>query len=459
MAKSPWRPTLYRITTAGAILLSLWVALQAQVAKRPQVSKGPRALGLIELTRDGKQQLIPIAIMVNGKFYDASAYKADPVPMALEPQTVYEGVKAGVSQGLFTVTTPGQLGSTWLGRGVWESVEARKAAAVPKEPAKPRQDPDARPILRRGGSKPKTEETPAPSPDTQKKSEPPAKPPAPQSEPSQAKTQPPDQTKSPQENPPAQEDPNRPVLRRGKPTAQSREEISPPPVAKSGSGSSGQKAAAGQTQTTVKHEAGTATTDAKKEAVPAAKSRPPQFIAAISDASGPDLNPYTYQAKPEEEQAFRKKMQSLAAAELAKRNQPGTPEPKKLRTGKPAMAAEPKFEDVDLQVFDIANSNEPILVFSADGHQDAPDGTSVTYYITLVARSDINGDLRKLFSQITDTKHLDAFPRLQLIDAVDADGDGRGDLLFREISDNGQGYIIYRVSADVLWKMYDSLGG
>ena len=198
--------------------------------------------------------------------------------------------------------------------------------------------------------------------------------------------------------------------------------------------------------------------DGKKESAAAAKSKS-QFIAAISDASGPDFNPYTYQAKPEEEQAFRKKMQSLAAAELAKRNQPVTPEPKKLRTGKPAMAAEPKFEGVDLQVFDIANSNEPILIFSADGHQDSPDGTSVTYYITLVARSDINGDLRKLFSQITDTKHLDAFPRLQLIDAVDADGDGRGDLLFREISDNGQGYIIYRVSADVLWKIYDSLGG
>jgi hypothetical protein len=434
-------------------VLSLWAGVQAQVAKRPQVSKGPRALGLIELTPDGKPQLIPIAIMVNGKFYDATAYKADPVPMALEPQTVYEGVKAGVSQGLFTVTTPVQAGSTWLGRGVWESAEARKAAATPKVPSKPKPDPDARPILRRGGSKPKAEE--APTPDSQKKSESPAKPAGPSSEASPAKAQPPIQGAP--ETLPAEEDPNRPVLRRGKPQAQPREEISPPPAEKTHA-SAGNQAAASQKATSVKGETGAAS--AGKAGSPApAKPRPARIIAAISDAGGPDFNPYTYEVKPEEEQTFRKKMQALAEAELVKHNRPSAPEPKKPRTAKVAAPSGPKFEDVELQIFDVANSNEPILVFSADGHQDAADGTFVTYYITVVARSDINGDLRKLFSQITDTKHLDAYPRLQLIDVVDADGDGRGDLLFHEISDNGQGYVVYRVSADVLWKMYDSLGG
>ncbi len=42
--------------------------------------KGPRAVGLLQLTGSGKGTLIPIAILVDGKFYDASAYKADPVP-------------------------------------------------------------------------------------------------------------------------------------------------------------------------------------------------------------------------------------------------------------------------------------------------------------------------------------------------------------------------------------------
>jgi hypothetical protein len=48
-------------------------------------------------------------------------------------------------------------------------------------------------------------------------------------------------------------------------------------------------------------------------------------------------------------------------------------------------------------------------------------------------------------------------PRLQLVDALDADGDGRGELLFREISDNGTGWRIYRATADKLWKLFDSL--
>jgi hypothetical protein len=426
--------------------------MPAQMAKRPQVSKGPRALGLIELPADGKPQLIPIAIMVNGKFYDATAYKADPVPMALEPQTVYEGVKAGVSQGLFTVTTPGRTGSTWLGRGVWESAEARRAAAIPKEPAKAKQDPDARPILRRGGSKPKSEE--AGTPDSQQKPGPTGPAPGASSDTAQAKAQPAAQAGAPQ-TPPAEEDPNRPVLRRGKPEAQPGEETASPPAIPAASTNT--QVAASRKETAGKGETGASASAGKGEPPTAAKAKPARLIAAISDAGGPDFNPYTYEVKPEEEQAFRKKMQALAAAELVKRYGASTAEPKRTRTGQIAATREPKFEDVDLQIFDVANSNEPILVFSADGHKDAPDGTAVTYYITVVARSDINGDLRKLFLQITDTKHLDAYPRLQLIDAVDADGDGRGDLLFREISDNGRGYVIYRVSADVLWKMYDSL--
>ena len=75
----------------------------------------------------------------------------------------------------------------------------------------------------------------------------------------------------------------------------------------------------------------------------------------------------------------------------------------------------------------------------------------------LVAKTDIYGNLRKLFSGITDKFHLDVTPRLELIDVVDADGDGRGELLFRESSDAGSGYLIYRATADKLWKMFDSL--
>jgi hypothetical protein len=91
-----------------------------------------------------------------------------------------------------------------------------------------------------------------------------------------------------------------------------------------------------------------------------------------------------------------------------------------------------------------------------DATATAPD-SAVSYTITLVAKTDIYGNLRKLYSGVTDKDHLDVTPRLELIDAVDADGDGRGELLFRETSDAGTGYVIYRATADTLWKLFDSL--
>ena len=72
------------------------------------------------MSANGNARLIPITIMVDGKFYDASAYKASPVPLALWGQTVYEAEKTGVSQGLFTVGEAMRVGSNnWFGEGKW----------------------------------------------------------------------------------------------------------------------------------------------------------------------------------------------------------------------------------------------------------------------------------------------------------------------------------------------------
>jgi hypothetical protein len=75
-----------------------------------------------------------------------------------------------------------------------------------------------------------------------------------------------------------------------------------------------------------------------------------------------------------------------------------------------------------------------------------PGPVGFEYYITLVAREDIYGQMQKSFAQVTDNKHLDAFPRYELIDAVDADGDHNGELLFRSINDISSSFVIYRVT-------------
>jgi hypothetical protein len=118
------------------------------------------------------------------------------------------------------------------------------------------------------------------------------------------------------------------------------------------------------------------------------------------------------------------------------------------------------LEKVQFRAFDPWLTNQPVIVMSAEAHFPAEQGAAPAvepYSVTLVVKTDIYGNLRKLYSGVTDRFHLDVTPRMELIDVVDADGDGRGELLFRETSDAGDGYVIYRATADKLWKMFDSL--
>src|SRR5207249_29385 len=160
------RSTLYRklrrAVTVASLALAVTQLSPGQASRRGTVDKGPRALGLIELAANGKAHLIPITIMYDGRFYDASAYKASPVPMALESGTVYEAVRTGVSQGLFTVTGALQANNTWIGDGTWQSASELAAAAKRKSaPPKQRSEPvEGPPVLRRGGpEKPKSPES------------------------------------------------------------------------------------------------------------------------------------------------------------------------------------------------------------------------------------------------------------------------------------------------------------
>lgn len=199
-----------------------------------------------------------------------------------------------------------------------------------------------------------------------------------------------------------------------------------------------------------------------------------QLIPAISDTHGPDLQPYSLDMKPEEEQQFRKKMLAMAADEVRVRAgltpaNPGTSGVARAPSQRNKLAAaktmQPIFDDVQLRVFDLSNSNEPELVLTANAR--LPQGTNkkdsassdLEYMVTLVAREDVNGEFHKAFSNITDAQHLDVIPRLELIDVVDADGDGRGELLFREVGDAGSAFVVYRVIGDRLYPLFQGTPG
>jgi hypothetical protein len=175
--------------------------------------------------------------------------------------------------------------------------------------------------------------------------------------------------------------------------------------------------------------------------------------------------------KPDEEQKFRTKMLAFAADEvraratqLAAGTVGSTPAHSSPHQGKSPAAKlpQPGFDDVQLRVFDLSNSNEPVLVLTTKARlPQRPNavGSSLEYYVTLVVRSDIYGELHKAFANVTDNQHLDVLPRFELIDAVDVDGDGRGELLFRQSSDVGTAFVIYRVIGDQVWPLFQGTPG
>ena len=462
-----------------------------QTYSRKQAALGPRALGLVQLSSTGKARLVPIVIMLDGKFYDAGSYKATPVPMALDFGIVYEGFKTGVSQGAFTITQPGQLNHNWIAEGTWLPA-GLKAPSTTKKYAAPVIDDngskDDRPVLHRraegaadkdeakptASSPPAASSSPVPSTSTPSgsapastptSSSPAGSPPATQPAPANPSTSspPPSTSKDDSSNatkpeaaastkPPADEpitDPNRPRLRRGKPDPNAHHEPFVDFDAQDNPAKSPATAA------------GTGTNPAaSKDAV-----APVQTVTAISDAAGPDPRPYTYDLKPAEEAIYRNKMLEMAAQLVKLKTGQSTASPSTATTKagsssartKAPTQAKPQFENLNLRIFDLSSSNEPVLVLSARTAVPpaGASGAQLPQEITLIARTNLEGELHKLFFAQTDSRHLDASPRMELIDAVDADGDGRGELLFRKTSDAGSAYAIYRVTADQLWPLYE----
>jgi len=474
---------MLRLVISGIFGLSIFLQVApAQITRAPKTSQGPRAIGLLELPPNGKAHLIPITIMIDGKFYDAGAYKAAPVPMALWSETVYEAVHTGVSLGLFTVTSALQRkgageATEWMAEGTWQSASDLKAKAVKKPvPSVPRgmNEDEGPPVLRRAGSeKPKPVETPAepaaprptqPEP-TVSTSTPPAS--TPQATSTAATASAPASSSQPEQaqEEKVPEDKDRPALKRGKAGAASAEEAQKKALAAASAKAGGHAGPASSAGARAPE-----SSDAQSAAQAASQI---QLIPAISDSDGPDPLPYTYSMKPEEEQQFRKKMLAMAADEVRARASQlgsataGTAPPVHPPTthGKAATAkpVPPTFEEVQLRVFDLADINEPELVLTAKARmpqrQRETQTSDLEYMITLVVREDVNGDLHKALANVTDTQHTDVIPRLELIDAVDVDGDGRAELLFRQVSDAGSAFVIYRVIGDRLYPLFQGAPG
>ena len=405
---------LYRTAQAGvicaALLCAAVVCAPAQIAKRAKKSSGPRAMGLVEILASGKARIQTICIMVDGKFFDAGTYKAMPVPMALYANTVYEGTRNGVSTGLYTVSDARPAGGAWFGEGKWVPTGSEPKAPPPILSTK-RVDPDeAPPVLRRADSaSAKTEQAPlAAKPADSGPSLPTGADAPPKLKKSGSSGTAPPATSVPVA-PGAGE---RPVLRRSKP------------------GEAQQKF------------------DDKDFAITAPVK---EHFLAISDAAGPEPRSFVLFARPDDVLMYRKKLEVMASDTV--RALYG----QKAATGK-RPAASLRFTNAQMQTLDLTSSNDPVLVFTAGvDPSEKMSGAAIHPTVTVIARVDIYGELRKLLAEATDDHHLDVYPRLEFLDAADAEGDGNGDLVFRQTSDGATGFVVYRAGLDQVWTLFDSL--
>jgi hypothetical protein len=416
------KPVILQRAALGLALLGLLAGFALGQRRSRRKPRGPRALALLEWPASGPPRLAPITILVDGRYYDAGIYKASPVPMALDPGTVYEVAQTGKSLGLFTITEAKQLKDLWWGEGLWQphqpAIAQKPATAVTSI------DEDAPPRLRRPEpEKPENGAAPAtPSPPAAQPAAPPPVPPP----------------------PPTEEDTDRPILRRGKPKGGA-QAISLPGSVAVPSGAA-------------------AISESVRGSTVARHGRPAPAITrvlpAISDATPSDYRSYNFDWRPDEQQRLTQAIEAAATTALENyaRVHPGH------RPGK--LAA------VQVRAFDLDLSNEPELVLTARAGEAAaaapptrrrrppaeaappPGGKPFSYFVTIVSRVDLSGNLVNVFVSVTDSEHLDAYSRLELIDAVDADGNGRGDLLFREISDLGRNFVLYRVDPGQLTRLF-----
>lgn len=526
---------LYRALIAAVFLAGSLIVpadLKAQDQSTPLIipierhtpekkDNGPRAVAVLRRGANNKSSLVPIAILIDGKFWDASAYKADPVPMALESGTVYEVERDGNSLGLFTIgsalhSTSPNADVPWIGTGTWSAAGSdvgKKAAETPTVPVGINAV-DGPPRLTRRPSEASVGNATTPS-TSSTSSAPPSSPQTSSAPSGSSGDEPPRLTKSTTSSTPSGAQSTSPssganptaTNSAGSASAGSSTTTAKPADSKPGDSKtaksqtapaqipaddSGASASArprlrrgrpelsfadedvpGYSKVTADSSAtGSASTGAGKTAAAAADKAPVETIPAISDAGGPQPHSFAFQWIPGDEEDRRKQMIDLAKQQLhaylraqAKATiKPASAQETHHRSAAKSAAkdADPVFDDVHMTTYDLWVSNQPVIVFSAEAHMPPSAAHSqanadLRYSILLVAYPDIYNNLHPLYQGVTDKFHLDLTPRLDLVDAVDADGDGRGELLFRETSDAGTGWVIYRATADKLWKMFDSL--
>ncbi|MHB1021664.1 MAG: hypothetical protein ACYC46_00870 [Acidobacteriaceae bacterium] len=465
-----------KLGISTVLLLASATALAQYPTGKPVIKKSdnPRAVAVLEWTgQPGKpsaSRLIPITIYVDGQFQDGGLYMARPAPMTLESGTEYVLQQAGQPMGYFDIGSAGhatdsQFSDVWFGYGMWKPLPKPKPPSAALLASKPNAyvvndgDSDTPHFAHRptanNGSATKTSDK-AKAPGTAKSSDAPVlvdRSGDAQSQPSSASKK----TSNAEDAPIGADDPDRPTLRhRAEKPQQSHVDVNTPAVTGIGS-----PADANDPDRPHLHYGKPTGAEAAELDLPKLTGTPVhlQQMVAVSDATDRDPHVFTYTwGNLQQEQDAQSKLETLAqqaiaasaaaqvpAATTAKKP---TPKHKPLRHSKTASAktktpALPQLQDVQFHTYSLSYSGDATMVLSAH-----TDGTGAQLkYVTLIATNDIYGNPQVLYKNVTDAAHLDQTPRMKLVDAVDADADGRAELLFELDGMRVRQFALYSVAA------------
>ena len=493
-------PRLRRVVTGrgiaagiamGALAATACAQYPGLVTKTDKSQPVLRSVAVLEWTGEpGKpsaSRLVPVAIYDGEQLNDATIYLTRPEPLALAGGTEYELQTAGKPSGLFDVFGSGEIRGSWIGFGAWKPLSAAAAAKAagafntssllnPVDVAD-----DDKPVLKRKHPKgTDTDDAKTPSATSSSGS-----------------------TEEAKKSPDASADPDRPTLKR----KSSDDSASSTPA--SGSKSTAEVdpdrptirrkhnvADAGQMETSTtapdpdrpRLKRGKPADLANTE-TPGLTGLPPtmQQAVAVSDASNRAEHPWKYTwANPEDETKMKAALEAMARTALGLDTPPAPPKParKTAATKKKSMLpAEPPepiaLADEQFRVFELAYGATATLVLTASSPKPSagPDATQTDAdkppvirrgkpatttakqdalskvppkpapqkFVTLVAQPDLYGGVLVLYKSVTDSAHLDETPRMRLVDAVDAMGDNRGELLFELRGQNQRQFALFRV--------------
>jgi hypothetical protein len=463
----------------------------------------PRAVSILEwVGAPGKPvagRIVPLSVFVNGQYQDGGLFMAQPAPITVENDTLYELQLAGIPKGTFYVAGGQEVEGAWFGYGKWKPLTPPappKKLQPSKVPPKVIQDNDPdRPHLKNsspasgsgssGGSgsantsaapdndpdKPTLHRSPNSSGSGQGNSQSTTTPSSggggtagSTSSTSTTSSNDPDQPtlhrRTDADNAQAAsgagtgaEDPDRPHLRKQSAAAA---------AADSGDGSPVSSVNEGDPDRPRLSHGKPVATEAPLQATKLTGVPPDlQQMAAISDPVNREEHPYSYPwPDPSEATRMQAAIEQLAIkaalsggiAPSALIGPTATPaKPAKTTTTKSASTrkAQPQqpqavLSDKDFHAYELSYNGGATLVFTAKATL-GPDKSGATQekYVTIIAQPDFNGDPQLRLQSVTDPKHLDITPRMKLVDAVDTNGDGRAELIFELMRASDRQFAIY----------------